>query len=203
MTEKNARASAAKIWSVPVRLDEVSEQGRHVEIDAGPDVRAALAGPAGVDAVERLVGHFDLARHGRDGLRVSGTVEATVRQTCVVTLEPVINTIAEEVDLDFAPPGETMKAAEAAGFAGDGFEVDDDDRDFDGEAAQSSPDEPEPLIGNSVDLGHLATEFLLLGVDPYPRKPGVAFEPPASAEDPAAHPFAALAALRKKGTVKE
>ena len=30
---------------------------------------------------------------------------------------------------------------------------------------------PEPLIGGIVDLGALATEFLILGLDPYPRKP--------------------------------
>ena len=64
-------------------------------------------------------------------------------------------------------------------------------------------EEAEPLIGNSVDLGLLATEFLMLGIDPYPRKPGVAFDAPEAAADPAGHPFAALAALQKKGTVKE
>ena len=46
----------------------------------------------------------------------------------------------------------------------------------------SADEEPEPLIGNSVDLGLLATEFLILGVDPYPRKPDAAFEAPAAAE---------------------
>src|SRR6185503_1586113 len=29
---------------------------------------------------------------------------------------------------------------------------------------------PEPLIEGKVDLGVVATEFLLLGIDPYPRK---------------------------------
>ena len=32
--------------------------------------------------------------------------------------------------------------------------------------------ETEPLIDGKVDLGALATEFLILGLDPYPRKPG-------------------------------
>jgi hypothetical protein len=64
-------------------------------------------------------------------------------------------------------------------------------------------EEPEPLVGNAVDLGLLATEFLILGIDPYPRKPDVAFEAPAPAHDPAAHPFAGLAALQKKSTVKK
>ena len=41
-------------WSVTVRLDDVAETGRHVELEASEEVRAALAKPAGVDAIERL-----------------------------------------------------------------------------------------------------------------------------------------------------
>ena len=48
----------------------------------------------------------------------------------------------------------------------------------------------------AVDLGAVATEFLLLGIDPYPRKPGAVFERPAAGR-PGGHPFAALAALKK------
>ena len=47
-----------------------------------------------------------------------------------------------------------------------------------------------------VDLGVVATEFLSLGIDPYPRKAGVEFAAPA-VEDDTPHPFAALAALKK------
>jgi hypothetical protein len=42
-------------------------------------------------------------RRGRDGCSVERTVRATVRQTCVVTLEPVVNEIDEAVDVDFVP----------------------------------------------------------------------------------------------------
>jgi hypothetical protein len=62
----------------------------------------------------------------------------------------------------------------------------------------ASDDEPEiePLINDTIDLGAIATEFLLLGIDPYPRKPEAVFEAPPT-EDAADHPFAALAGLRK------
>jgi len=40
---------------------------------------------------------------------------------------------------------------------------------------------------------------LMLAIDPYPRKAGVAFEPPAKEADTGG-PFAALAALKKKET---
>jgi hypothetical protein len=59
------------------------------------------------------------------------------------------------------------------------------------------------MVQGAVDLGALATEFLLLGIDPYPRKPGVAFAPPADTPGPSGHPFEALAALKKSSKVKE
>jgi hypothetical protein len=42
----------------------------------------------------------------------------------------------------------------------------------------------------------LATEFLILGIDPYPRKPGAQFATP-KIEDAGEHPFAALESLKK------
>jgi len=178
--------TAERPWSVLVPLHDIPETGKHVALEASAEIRAALARPARVDAVERLGAQFDLTLRGRDGVHVAGRVRATVRQTCVVTLEPVVNEIDEAVDVDFAPPRAAAKVDAA------------DDIDLEA----SGPEEPEPLIGNAVDLGLLATEFLLLGIDPYPRKPGVAFEAPQTG-DPAAHPFAALAGWAKKGTVKE
>ncbi len=48
-------------------------------------------------------------------------------------------------------------------------------------ARAASDDDAEPLIGGVIDLGALATEFLILGLDPYPRKPGAVFQPPQEA----------------------
>jgi uncharacterized metal-binding protein YceD (DUF177 family) len=136
--------------------------------------------------VERTIATFDLTRRGRDGLRVSGTVRATVRQACVVTLEPVINEIDEAIDVEFLP------APDVSGLEADSEII-----------LTQSADEREPLLDGTVDLGALATEFLILGVDPYPRKAGVSFQPPQAGSDQAGHPFAVLAALKEKGTVKK
>jgi hypothetical protein len=105
-----------------------------------------------------------------------------VVQTCVVTLEPVESIIEEAVDLTFQPEG-------ASGGAAGGLH------------AVDAEDPPEMLRDGVVDLGAIATEFLLLGIDPYPRKPGVVFDAPATG-DPSSHPFAALGALKKDGTDK-
>jgi hypothetical protein len=178
-------------WSAAVRLDEVPETGRHVDLEAGEDVRAAVARAVNVEAVEALSATFDLTRRGRDGLRAVGEVRARVRQACVVSLEPVVNTVEEPIDVTFAPPRETASVPVAD---------DDDEEPVGGTMAGEEP--PEPLTGGAVDLGALATEFLLLGIDPYPRKPGATFAT-ATAGDSADHPFAALGALKKPNKVKD
>jgi hypothetical protein len=55
---------------------------------------------------------------------------------------------------------------------------------------------PEVLVGGGIGLGAIATEFLILGLDPYPRKPDATFQGSPVGDD-AAHPFAPLAALKK------
>jgi hypothetical protein len=169
--------SANRPWSVPVRLDEVPETGLHLDLEADATVRAAVAAVAGVNDVPQLTAAFDVARHGRDGLHVLGAVSARVGQTCVVTLDPIENEIKENVDLVFVPPSALGPLAHEVNLGAEAVEP------------------PEALIDGVVDLGGLAIEFLMLGIDPYPRKPDAVFEPPHDA-DAGSRPFAVLAALR-------
>jgi uncharacterized metal-binding protein YceD (DUF177 family) len=162
-------------WSFPVTIDEIPETGRHFDLEADERARAAIAALAGVAGVPLLRAGFDVARHGSGGLEVSGTVTAQVDQICVVTLEPTRSTIEEPVALTFAPPPHGEVGRVEVPIDGDG---------------------PEPLVNGTVDLGGIAAEFLVLAIDPYPRRPGAVFEAPAVPDDPSAHPFAALAALK-------
>ena len=164
-------------WSIPVRLDEIPETGLHLDLEADAPTRAAVAAAAAVNEVPRLAASFDLARHGREGMHVVGTVFAQVVQTCVVTLDPVENEIEEGIDIVFAAPTALGPAANEVNLGAEAVEP------------------PETLIDGVVDLGAVATEFLMLAIDPYPRKPGAVFEPPQNA-DAGSHPFAALATLR-------
>src|SRR5580704_1961375 len=153
-------------WHVPVALDDVPEEGQHFDLAADADTRAAVARVAGLRDLPRFEASFDVTRHGRTGLHVAGRVSATAGQTCVVSLEPLANEVTEDIDLLFEPPPAAQQEVEG----------DARDRSLDGET--------EPLLDGKVDLGALATEFLLLGLDPYPRKPD-------------AGPCAALGVLKK------
>jgi Large ribosomal RNA subunit accumulation protein YceD len=167
-------------WSVPVAVHDVPATGRRFELAADEAVRAAIAKSAGLRALPRLEANFEVSRHGAEGLHVVGRVGATVGQLCVVSLDPIDSEVEEMVDLVFVP-GAAPAAEDAAGRVA---------------VVEAAEETPEPLVGDSVDLGAIATEFLILGIDLYPRKPDAVFEAP-SVVDTAEHPFAALAALRR------
>jgi hypothetical protein len=169
-----------ELWSVPVTIEQVTEAGRHFDLVADAGTRAAVARVAGLRDLPRLEATFDVTRRGADGLHVAGLVSATVGQDCVVTLEPLTNEVEEKVDLNFVPRGPALR----------------EEGDSESEPREPKWDDPEPLVGGVVDLAALATEFLILGLDPYPRKSGAVFDPPAPA-GPEDGPFAALAKLTK------
>jgi uncharacterized protein DUF177 involved in 23S rRNA accumulation len=170
-----AEPHAPRPWSAPLRIEDVPETGRHVVLTADERTRQAIAAMAGLRGLPRVDATFDVVRSGHDGLHITGQVSATVGQTCVVTLEPIEREMTEALDLVFRTP---HVAGEEA-------------------SASLDTDEVEPLVDGTVDLGVLATEFLILGIDPYPRKPDVVFQSP-PADEPAGGAFAALAALQKK-----
>jgi len=180
MDEQKSQKSGPPPWHVRVTLDEIGETGRHFDLLADAAVRAAVAKIAGLRDLPRLQASFDVTRRGDDGLHVAGSVSASVGQTCVVTLEPLANEIEEMVDVAFVPrqapehPGEETKP----------------------EPRDVKWNDPEPLVAGTIDLGALATEFLILGLDPYPRMPGAAFAAPQE-HKPDPGPFAALAKLTK------
>ncbi|MGY2050931.1 YceD family protein [Methylobacterium sp. JK268] len=157
--------------SRPVMVERTLKAGGEITVEANEEERAALARDFGLPAIHSLIGRYRL-QGSLHRLQVTGTVEAALAQTCVVTLEPFDSTLREEVDVDFAAPD---------AFAG---------------TAAEDAEIPDPIVNGRIDLGSLTAEFLALGLDPYPRKPGVAFEPPAA--EAGEHPFAGLRSLKEE-----
>jgi len=167
-------------WSIPVGIDDVPPEGRDYAFAADEGERAAIAQALGLVAVPRLDARLNVSRTAGDGLRVTGNVAATVTQTCVVTLDPVDNELDEAVDISFSPDAE----------------IDADEADADVETDLEAPDPPDPLVNGRIDLAAIAVEFLQLGLDPYPRKPGAEFQPPGEG-DQVESPFSVLASLKR------
>jgi len=175
------QANRENPWSVAVQVAQIPQSGLQRDIEASTAERGALAVVAGVREVLSVRASLELMpiRDGR--IHVVGRVSARIGQTCVVTLDPIENAIDEPIDLIFAPESQIRELAEL---------VDGDEDD------EATPDPPEPIVGGAIDLGRVATDALLLGMDPYPRKPDAVFQPPAAPADPEEHPFAALKALK-------
>ena len=188
-------AEQAHTWHVPVRPDDVPETGLHLDVAAPEEVRAGLAALGEVAGIPRLEAAFDIVRHGDSRLRVTGRVSATVEQTCVVTLEPVTNEVNEAIDVVFAPSSQVAPAADGHDFEDFDDPQDPEDSGDDG-PGHTGAEVPEALgADGTADVGAIAVEFLLLGIDPFPRKPGAEFKRPPE-QGAAISPFAELAKLR-------
>lgn len=145
-----------------VHVGTLPKRGLPVAIEADAAQRAALAEAHGLAAVERFDAALTVAPWRGDGVRVSGRVEARIVQRCVVTLEPVVSALSEEVSALFVPPRSRLARRERDA----GEMVLDPEGD----------DPPEPLQGDRLDVGAVAEEFFALAIDPYPRKQGAALD---------------------------
>lgn len=157
--------------SRPVDVRRLPRGRGAVTVEASPAECAALARDFAIPAIRDLVGRFDIAGP-TSRLAVTGLVEAVVTQVCTVSLEPFEAVVREPVAVVFTD------ADRLEGTDPEDAEV------------------PDPIVGGRVDLGVLAAEFLALGIDPYPRKPGISFEPVQAGAE--AGPFDALRHLGAK-----
>lgn len=166
-------------WSHEIDLSLIPQDGKTFELVPDEATRRYLADVADVVSIPALKVRFDV-RGGPDAAQVKGTIEGVVRQHCVVSLEEFENPVSETFSVDFAARPES------------GAETEDQ---------EEIEELPDPIVGGKIDLGALGTEFLILSVDPYPRKPGVAFAVPAAAEEapePKRSPFEMLSSLKDK-----
>jgi len=186
------KADSEKIWSSPLAVSDVPAQGLDVTLVADEKVRARLAKANNLAGLASAEAELHVARRGREGLQVTGELRARATQTCVVTLEPFEARIAEPIDVEFEPeappPVREPKQGERRGKA---------TREAEDEEGMDDLDAPDAIVDGKIDLGALAAEFLTLGIDPYPRKPGASFEDhaPEPSQD---SPFARLAAIAGK-----
>jgi len=151
--------SAKSPVSFIAHVARLPRKGMPVVVEAGEKERAALAEEHGLVAVKNYRVELLVAPWKRNGVKVSGTVQADIVQECVVTLDPIESHVSEAVETVFLPEDSKLGRL---GFHGGGEIV----LDVEG------PDSPETFLGDTIDVGALAEEFFALGIDPYPRKAG-------------------------------
>ncbi|HTV32841.1 MAG TPA: DUF177 domain-containing protein [Methylocella sp.] len=138
-------------FSCELVVDQVPETGLDVAIAADPLQCARLAKVCGLDAVHLFEAQFHIRKRADGRFKVTGDLKARVTQICVVSLEPFEAPVEASIEVEFARPGAL------------------------GPASQKDEEPPDPILDGKIDLGALAVEFLVLNLDLYPRKEGVAF----------------------------
>ena len=169
--------------SFPVHARRLPEKGLPVVIAPDAKARAALATDHDLVDVESFRADLLVRSWKRDGVQVSGTVDAVIVQRCIVTLEPIRATIHQEVEGTFVPPGSELARPQTT--EGELF------------LSAEGPDLPEEFEGDTLDVGALAEEFFALAIDPYPRKQGAELSREFGRKE-GDSPFAALSRLAPK-----
>lgn len=189
MKHKMSAAPEAPVLHYAVPVGRLPEKGLTVTIEADERELSALAVVHGLEKVRALRAELHLSRWKKGGVRVRGTVKASITQNCVVTLDPVDAAINERIDALFLPDSSDLARR---------GEEDDGGLMLDPEG----PDLPETFTGEALDAGAIAEEFFELAIDPYPRREGVALPDTPAAQaaeaEAARSPFSSLADWKPK-----
>jgi uncharacterized metal-binding protein YceD (DUF177 family) len=155
-----------------IEIDRIPASGSTEKLKADAKECADLARRLGLPAIHAFSAVLKVEHWRKGGAKVSGQLIADVDQTCVVTLEDFRSIVAKPVSGIFLTAKDMPK-----------YDDDSDEADAD------------LIEDGKADLGELVAETLALELDPYPRKPGAAFQPHIE-EDEKANPFGALSQLK-------
>lgn len=170
-----------------IHLRDLEDEPVTLTLDANDESRRALAERFGLLDITRLVASVKAEKTGKRGIRLSGSIDAEVVQSCVTSLKPVDANVKEDFSVRFVPSDEIEAGSE------------EEDAWIDAEGTE----DVEPLVGEKVDVGEVVAQSLSLSLDPYPRAEGAELSsgersnPTEEPEADRANPFAVLKKLTK------
>ncbi len=138
--------NATHEFSFEIDLDGLGSQEKHYRLQANEDERRKIAARLQTPSVEKLEGDLQVTAT-KAGIRVTGSMSASLTRECVASLEHLGEVVEEKFDIDFTrtPPQS--------------------------EAELVDLEAPEYIGGDTLDLGELLVQQLSLAMDPFPRKP--------------------------------
>lgn len=153
--------------------------GRRFRIEAEPAERRALSDRFGIKGIGRLEAEGEMIPAKNGDIRLVARIAGEATQSCVVTLEPVDQSISENIEIHFV---RALAGEEEPDL------YDEDGRDI------------EPLEGDTLDVGEIVAEEFALSLDPYPRKAGADTSELGPGAEAAGrrNPFEVLAGLKRK-----
>ncbi len=166
-------------FSRVISVARIPPKGIEEKLEAKPSERAALAKRFGLVDLPSLKAQLTLVPGGQQTIEVTGSIEAEVLQSCVVTLEPIKSRLEIEVDTVFIPAETVPESGDVSQEA----ELD---------------EELEYFADGKIDIGEQVAQQLGVGIDPYPRKKGVTLGVAEFGKKPEkTKPFAKLATALK------
>lgn len=180
-------------WSHMMEAEAVGDKDVRLTIAPDDQARKDLIRRLGLRDLNKLQVKITLKRRDKRVIEVIGALTADVIQECVTTLEPVPDHIEETFHAWFADP------QQAASFARARHERDKMKADQEFPMLEEEED-PEPIIDGRIDLGELATQYLSLSLNPFPRSADALkkLEEQNDRQPKRENPFAALKELKDK-----
>ncbi len=176
------------IFDGSILASGVPSSGVDVVVSTNEADRRSLAEDLGILDVEHLDATVTAKPWRKTGVRLDGVIRAAVRQSCVVTLEPVPENISTTFAVRLLPEQELATLDDTDEIVIDPDEV---------------IDPPEPFINGKIDVGAIVCEHIALELNPYPRLEGQVFVGSSDGEENStvlgrtSGAFAALNGLKK------
>lgn len=177
-------------WSHRVETANIGTRPFKVNLTATPEERKDLARRLRIQELSAASAVITLEREqGSSLIRVEGVVEGQLIQACVTTGQPVHEDVREEFETWYTDPSEAVPFAKARR-----------EKLIRGEREMEvlpERDDPELATDGFIDVAELATQYLSLGINPYPHAGDM---PPVGMDEAAVistgpakrNPFAAL-----------
>jgi len=144
-----------------IKLQSIIKNEYSISIKANSKECKLLADRLGLIKLNSLSANLCLSsRKGGRVIKLNGSFQANVMQTCVVTLEEVSNKVEGNLDIiyDSALEVEIKK-----------------EENIDFEELIKTQKSVEPLMEDYIDVGEVVSEQLALEIDFFPRKVGASF----------------------------
>ncbi len=135
-------------WSRIVDVANLPDAGKSFSLRASDDERRKIAARLNIPAVTSLTGSVSL-QPADDGVDLSGDIKAVLERTCSVSLEPMIETVEDTIDVLFS-----RNLVEKR----------------DGDDILLEDEAIEPLEGDTIDIADFLVQQLALAMDPWPRR---------------------------------
>lgn len=169
-------------WPVRLAVGDIGRVPRTYAFEADTLARREIVKHLDLLSLDSFSGQITVTPW-LDGATLEGRYDAELAQTCGVTAEAMPQTLSNSFSLRVLPLGSPHAPAEPA-VSGE-IEID-----------LEADDPPDLLESDVIDLTGYAVEHLSLDLDPFPRKPGAEFVPPA--DDASLSPFAVLKAFKPR-----